>query len=310
MKAALAAIVLVVSPLWAQDQRYCRAQAVGPRGFAVERIGGRLFCVTDGAGMTVFLATDSGVVALDAPPGLMDSYLAAIREVTAAPVTHLVYSHAHVDHIGGASRFPAGVIRVAHEETARTLARRRDSRRPAPTRTFAQADTLRLGGEMLVLRYHGPTHDPGHILVYAPRERVLVGIDLFNGNAPWLGLGGASDVPGYLAVHDTILTYDFEIFVGGHGRATGTRRDLEIQRAYLADVGRYADSAMATVSYEAASAGAPARAHPYARVLMWRRAQIEQCSTRTLAVWRGRLPGVEEATPSHCEAMLESRRVD
>jgi hypothetical protein len=139
---------------------------------------------------------------------------------------------------------------------------------------------------------------------------VLVGIDLFNGNAPWFGLGGASDVPGYLAVHDTILAYDFEGFVGGHGRATGTGRDLEIQSAYLADVGRYADSAMATVSYEAASAGAPARAHPYARVLMWHRAQIEQCSTWTLAGWRGRLPGVEEASPSHCEAMLESRRVD
>ena len=169
----IAAAVALFAPegAVAQERGFCRAESAGAKGYVVERIAGRLHCVAGHGTMTIFLATDAGVVALDAPPALMDVYLAAIREVTPAPVTHLIYSHSHLDHIGGASRMPARAVRIAQEETARTLARRNDPRRPPPTRTLAVADTLRVGGEVLVLRYHGPNHDTGQLLVYAPRPR-------------------------------------------------------------------------------------------------------------------------------------------
>jgi glyoxylase-like metal-dependent hydrolase (beta-lactamase superfamily II) len=307
----LIALALVGPPAGAaQAPGFCRADAIGAKGYVVERIAGRLYCLAGNGTMTVFLATDAGVVAVDAPPALAEVYLPAIREVTPAPVTHLIYTHSHLDHIGGASRMPAGAVRIAQEETARTLARRQDPRRPLPTRTLAVADTLRVGGEMLVLRYHGPNHDQGQLLVYAPRERVLVGIDLFNGSAPWFRLGGAKDVPGYLALHDSLLAYDFEVFVGGHGARTGTRGDLERQRQYLGDVAAAADSAAAEVDFAASTAGLPAAAHGYERLERFYGDQVARCTRRVLERWRGRLPGVEPVTPSHCEAILESRRVD
>ncbi len=307
---AVTLALLVAEGGAAQERTFCRAESAGTKGYVVERIGGGLHCLAKDGTMTVFLATDSGVVAVDAPPLLMDAYSAAIREVTRAPITHLVYSHGHTDHIGGASGMPAGAVRIAQEETARTLARRKDPRRPTPTRTVAVADTLRVGGETLVLRYHGPNHDVGQLLIYSPRERVLVGIDLFNGNSPWFRLSGARDVPGYLALHDSILTYDFDVFVGGHGARTGTRRELERQRDYLRDVAAAADSAASGAEYEASTASMPATAHPMAKVAKFHRDQIEACTRRTLERWRGKLPAVEVTTPSHCEAMLESRRVD
>ena len=294
----------------AQDRGFCRADAAGEKGYVVERLAGRLYCVAKGGTMTVFLVADAGVVAVDAPPALADVYLAAIREVTGAPVTHLVYSHSHLDHIGAASRMPAGAARIAHQETALTLARRQDPRRPPPTRTFTTADTLRIGGETLVLRYHGPNHDQGQLLVWAPRERVLVGIDLFNGSAPWFRLGGAKDAPGYLALHDSLLAYDFAVFVGGHGARTGTREELERQRDYLRDVAAAADTAAAEADYAASTAALPAEAHAYEKLERFYGEQAARCTRRVLTRWRGRLPGVEVATPSHCEAMLESRRVD
>ena len=302
--------LLLAGSASAQERGFCRAESAGPRGHVVERIAGRLYCVAANGTMTVFLATEAGVVAVDAPPALMDVYLEAIREVTAAPVTHLVYSHSHLDHIGGASRMPPGAVRIAHEETARTLGRRNDPRRPVPTRTFALADTLRVGGETLVLRYHGPNHDVGQILIHAPRERVLVGIDLFNGSAPWFRLAGARDVPGYVALHDTMLGYEFDVLVGGHGARTGTRGDLERQRDYLRDVAASADSVAAEVDYAAATAGASAELHPFAKAAIWHQEQAASCTRRVLARWRGRLSGVEVVTPSHCDAMLASRRVD
>jgi glyoxylase-like metal-dependent hydrolase (beta-lactamase superfamily II) len=306
----IALLLLVPQAGAAQARGFCRAEATGGAGYVVERIAGRLYCLAKSGTMTVFLATDAGVVALDAPPALAEVYLPAIRGVTDAPVTHLVYSHSHLDHIGAASRMPAGAARIAQEETARTLGRRRDPRRPLPTRTFAVADTLSVGGETLVLRFHGPNHDGGQLLVWAPRERVLVGIDLYNGSAPWFRLGGAKDVPGYLALHDSLLAYDFEVFVGGHGARTGTREDLERQRSYLRDVAAAADSAAAEVDYAASAAAMPADAHGYEKLARFYREQADACTRRVLARWRARLPGVEAATPSHCEAMLESRRVD
>jgi glyoxylase-like metal-dependent hydrolase (beta-lactamase superfamily II) len=293
-----------------QERGFCRADAVGAKGYVVERIAGRVYCLSAGGTMTAFVVGDSGVVFVDAPPALMELLASAVREVTRAPITHVVYSHSHLDHIGGANRMPAGVVRIAQEETARTLRLRNDPRRPAPTRTFGIADTLTVAGAPLMLRYHGPNHDLGQLLVYAPRERVLVGIDLFNGNAPWFRLGGARDVPGYLALHDSILGYEFDVFVGGHGVRTGTRQDLERQRAYLRDVVAAAERAAGEVKYEEAVAQMPATAHPLAKIGHWYEAQAKHCARQVLERWRGELPAVEVTTASHCDAMLESRRVD
>jgi glyoxylase-like metal-dependent hydrolase (beta-lactamase superfamily II) len=62
--------------------------------------------VTDGSYNTIFLVTDEGVVAVDAPPSIGQNYLKAISEVTDKPITHVIYSHAHLDHIGAAGIFP------------------------------------------------------------------------------------------------------------------------------------------------------------------------------------------------------------
>ncbi|HUF35219.1 MAG TPA: hypothetical protein VMN37_04670, partial [Gemmatimonadales bacterium] len=61
---------------------------------------------------------------------------------------------------------------------------------------------------------------------------------------------------------------------------------------------------------DASTADMPADAHGYAKMAKFFGAQIEDCTRRTLERWRGRLPGVEVTTPSHCEALLASRRVD
>lgn len=49
---------------------------------------------------TTFYVGDKGVLLFDAPEGRGKYLLQAIRDVTPLPVTALVYSHYHVDHIG------------------------------------------------------------------------------------------------------------------------------------------------------------------------------------------------------------------
>ena len=69
----------------------------------------------------MFLVTDKGVVAVDAPPSLGEKYLRAIAEVTDKPVKYLIYSHAHIDRICTAGLFPKNVTIIAQDETAHEL---------------------------------------------------------------------------------------------------------------------------------------------------------------------------------------------
>src|SRR5258708_25289841 len=87
----------------------------------------------------------------------------AIAEVTDKPITHVIYSHSHADHIGGAGGLGGQPIIIAHEETRKLLARDNDPRRPLPTVTFADTYTLKVGTETLELSYHGNGHEPGNI---------------------------------------------------------------------------------------------------------------------------------------------------
>src|SRR6476661_5637395 len=61
---------------------------------------------------------------------------AAIKEISDKPITHVIYSHAHKDHIGGTRSLGGKPIIIAHEETAWRLKRDNDPDRPIPTVTF------------------------------------------------------------------------------------------------------------------------------------------------------------------------------
>ena len=52
-----------------------KGPAIPSKGYLVEEIREGLFWVTDGAYNTIFLVTDEGVVAVDAPPSIGKNYL-------------------------------------------------------------------------------------------------------------------------------------------------------------------------------------------------------------------------------------------
>ena len=56
-----------------------------------------------------------------------------------------------------------------------------------PTVTFPDKHTLTVGSQTLELEYRGPNHNPGNIFIYAPKQKVLLLIDLvFPGWSPIL----------------------------------------------------------------------------------------------------------------------------
>ncbi len=187
------------------------------KGYLVEEIRDGLYWVTDGAYNTMFLTTGQGVIVVDAPPSIGENYLNAIAEVTEEPITHVIYSHTHNDHIGSASIFPDDAVYIAHKNAAASLEERNDPNRPLPTVTFDDTYVLEVGNQILELEYNGPMHEPGNIFIYAPNQKVLMAVDLiFPGWTPFKDLAMAQDVPAFLAAPDEILEYDFDVLVGGH----------------------------------------------------------------------------------------------
>jgi glyoxylase-like metal-dependent hydrolase (beta-lactamase superfamily II) len=278
-------------------------------GYLVRPLGDGVFWLTDGAYSTMFMVTSDGVIAVDAPPTLGERYLRAISDVTDKRISHLVYSHEHVDHIAAASLLSKGAEIVACRETAKTLARRKDPRRPLPTIVFDDAYTLAVGEQRLELAYHGPNHSTDNIFIYAPRQRVLMIVDvIYPGWMPYKNLGVAADVPGLVAAHRQILGYDFELLVGGHVSRPGTRQDVVTQVELLKDLAAAAERAYASQSFgEFLKANPP---HPSKAVWDlhedYEQVLVTLMYDELLPRWRDRLAGTETYLRDNCWAMLET----
>ena len=280
------------------------------KGYLVEEIRDGLYWVTDGTYNTMFLTTGQGVIAVDAPPSIGPNYLKAIAEVTEEPVTHVIYSHTHNDHVGSMGIFPDDVIYISHQETADTLVKRNDPNRPIPSVTFEDNYTLEVGTQKLELSYNGPMHEPGNIFIYAPNHKVLMVVDvIFPGWVPFKDLAMAQFVPEFLESHDTILEYDFETFVGGHLTRLGTVEDVQIQKEYFQDIQTSAAKANQDVSFMAIGQEVGFE-NPWLVFQIYADQITQQCTDEVVPKWIDRLGGADLFTYDHCWKISESQRID
>ena len=287
------------------------------KGYLVHDLGGQLYSVSDGSYDAMFMVTDQGVVAIDAPPTLGDKYLKAIAEVTDKPVSHVIYSHAHLDHIGAAGIFPQNATFIAQQETANELQRamnvatNKSAVPPVPTVTFPKNMTLQFGNQTLQLDYHGNNHLPGNIFIYAPNQKVLMLVDIiFPGWVPFAYLAIAKDTAGFIEAHDIALNnYDFDTIVAGHLTRLGSRADVEVQKEFVLNLERAAARANQNVSFMdiATKVGFD---NPWLLYSEYINAVNKQCEGEMIPKWESRLGGAEVFMSTHCFAMTESGRVD
>jgi glyoxylase-like metal-dependent hydrolase (beta-lactamase superfamily II) len=219
------------------------------KGYRIQKLGKDLYMLTDNAYQSMFMVYATGIVVVDAPPPLQQYILKAIAEVTNMTITHVVYSHAHIDHIGAtrALNLPQRTVIIAHEETKHLLIRANDPNRPIPTKTFKDKYTLRVGSQVLELSYHGNAHEPGNIFIYAPLQKTLMVIDvIFPEWMPWRRFALAKDIPGYFSQVDEINKMNWDILVSGHVQRVGTHEDVALQLEFMNDLRNAARKALAS----------------------------------------------------------------
>ena len=193
--------------------------ALNQQGYAVGRVERNLYWVTDGVYQAAFLTTPDGVVLFDAPPSIGHNLQRAIDEIAQAngvsnKVTYLVHTHHHADHGGASSLFGKDVVRIGHEETRRLLLRDDDPARPAPEETFSDRRTLEIGGERIELAWHGANHTPDNSVIHFPEHDALMMVDIVNvGWVPVYVVNLSDDIPGYLSMPATALTYPWKTLI-------------------------------------------------------------------------------------------------
>jgi glyoxylase-like metal-dependent hydrolase (beta-lactamase superfamily II) len=306
-----------IPPIGVRTAKYfdVPASAQGPavdpaKGYRLQDFGNGLYMITDNQIQSMFLVYDSGVVVMDAPQAFASHIRQAIAEVSDKPITHLIYSHFHADHIGGAKTLGDIPVIIAHDETLRFLKRDGDPERPVPTVTFRDQYTLHVGDQLLELSYHGPGHVPGNIFIYAPKQRVLMAIDLvFPGWIPWRRFAIAQDVFESIARVEDIRTMDWDFIVGGHVARAGTHADVELQSEFYRDIRQAAATALATTKI-GEEMNPLDMGNPWAVFDNYIDRVAAQCVNTLTPKWGKKLAGYDVFIWDQCYSMEQTLRID
>lgn len=233
-----------------------------PRVVEIDKLKDNLYVMRGGGGNSSVFITAAGVVVVDTKnPGWGQPLLDAIRKVTDKPVTTIVNTHTHGDHVSGNVEFPATVDIVTQENTAANMKAMRPNSSAPPNpnppnifknnngrglakRTFTDRMTIGSGNDRIDLHYFGRAHTNGDAMVFFPAHRVLHMADVFPGKElPIMDANNGGTGVGYadtLAKAAAFIEKNADVIVNGHFATTTTLAELKeyIQfiRGYVKDV--------------------------------------------------------------------------
>ena len=210
-------------------------QQEGPKIVEVEKLRDNLFVLKGGGGNTAAFITANGVVVVDTKnPGWGQPLLDKIKTLTNKPITTLINTHTHGDHVSGNVDFPATVDIVTHENTKANMEQwraytgqqqppinvfKQNNGKGLPKRTFKDKMSIGSGNDRIDLYYFGRGHTNGDAWVVFPSLRALHAGDIFaRKGIPFLDAGnggsGVAIADSLQKAHDTIQNVD--TIITGH----------------------------------------------------------------------------------------------
>ncbi len=157
----------------------------------VEKVKDNLFVIRgagSGGNVAVFV-TAKGVTLVDSKnPGWGQPQLDKVKTLTDKPVTMVINTHLHFDHVSGNVSMPAATEIVAHAYTAKNIATpgtlagtttpppnvfKENPGKGIPKRTFTDKLTIGSGADRIDLYHFGRAHTGGDAFVAFPAHRIM-----------------------------------------------------------------------------------------------------------------------------------------
>lgn len=236
-----------------------------PRVVEVEKLKDNFYVLRGqgGGGNTAVFVQANGITVVDTKnPGWGAPILAKIKELSPKPVTTIINTHTHGDHVSGNVEFPATVDVVTHANTKSNMEKMapvtgigQPGAAPPPNiftqnmgvglpkRTFTDRMTLGSGADQIDLHYFGRGHTNGDAWVVFPALRIVHAGDIFSGkNLPLLDTnngGSGVEIADTLMKAHTALAKSVDVIITGHS-VQMTLNDLreysEFNREFMAAV--------------------------------------------------------------------------
>jgi cyclase len=199
-----------------------------PKIADIQKVKDNLFVITGGGGNTAAFITQTGVVVVDTKnPGWGPQILEKIKGVTDKPITTIINTHTHGDHVGSNEAFDTSVEIVVQENTAANMAKMDmfagDKKYALADKTYTDKLSIGSGADQVDLYYFGRAHTNGDTFVVFPALKVMHTGDVFpRKGTPLIDVNnGASGVeyPETLAKMATEIK-DVETVIPGHSDVT------------------------------------------------------------------------------------------
>lgn len=266
----------------------------------VEKVKDNLWVIRGGGGNTAVFATAKGLTVVDTKsPGWGQPLLDKIKTISDKPITTVINTHTHYDHVSGNVTVPASVEIIAQENTAKMIPGttgvtglgntenvfKANPGKGLAKRSFKDKMTVGSGADQINLYHFGPAHTGGDAFVEFVANKVMhVGDTFPNKGLPIMDQqNGGSGVQYASTIRKAVDgVKNVDTLINGHTPAQTTPADMREFADFVADfvahvqaakkAGKTAAQAVAEwknpEKYKGYAAPSGARATAYAQVIM------------------------------------------
>lgn len=222
----------------------------------IAHVAGDIYRFQNNQHYSLVVVTGTGVVIVDpinaeAAQWLKDN----LGTITDQPISHLIYSHSHLDHASGGKVYADdGATVIAHANAPENI----DG--VVPDERFEDARALQIGGKTFELTWLGEGHGTDLIAVVVRPENVAFITDAASPKRlPFRDMPNAN-VDGWIDQVRNVEALDFEVFAPAHGNL-GVKADATDARIYMEELreqvlaglkdGQSVDALVASVTLDA-----------------------------------------------------------
>ncbi len=206
--------------------------------------------VGQGGNIGLSVGEDGAFVVDDQYAPLTEKILAAVAELSEAPVRFVVNTHWHGDHTGGNENMgQAGALIVAHENVRKRMSVEQfikafnaqvppSPEAALPVLTFTDAVTFHWNDEDIHVFHVASAHTDGDAVIHFQRANALhMGDTYFNGFYPFIDASTGGSLDGMIATAEHVLAMvdDETKIIPGHGPLSN-KAELQAYRDVLAAV--------------------------------------------------------------------------
>jgi glyoxylase-like metal-dependent hydrolase (beta-lactamase superfamily II) len=180
--------------------------------------------------VNMFVITEASVVVTDPINEQAATWLAdEIGKLTDKPITHLIYSHSHLDHAAGGTGYGEVENVIMHRNAPEDIDLVEATVRFDDTLTFDVDD------KTFELTYLGPGHGKDLIAIVVRPDDVAFVVDAVSSKRLFYRDFPGANVDDWIEQVRKVDSLDFDILVGGHG-PVGVKRDVRLGLDYLQEL--------------------------------------------------------------------------